>query len=182
MGKIQPQCVCFQRRFRRSHPQAARPSFGPSCPTAFATASRTHSPTCADRRLRSTARCRVSRSKPCRTSGALRSTRRWASSAASMSRPTLDSSCIATDFGLTLGVWGFGPGPYLVVPIFGPSSVRDAIGIFGVEPFLDLNFYIDYPAIEYTVFALRIVNRARGTAACRPAGARGRARPLHLHS
>lgn len=64
-----------------------------------------------------------------------------------------------TDFGLTLGVWGFGPGPYLVVPIFGPSSVRDAIGIFGVEPFLDLNFYIDYPAIEYTVFALRIVNQ-----------------------
>lgn len=63
-----------------------------------------------------------------------------------------------TDFGLTLGVWGFGPGPYLVVPIFGPSDVRDAIGIFGVEPFLDLNFYIDYPTIEYTVFALRIVN------------------------
>jgi phospholipid-binding lipoprotein MlaA len=62
------------------------------------------------------------------------------------------------DFGQTLGVWGFGPGPYLVVPIFGPSSVRDAIGIFGVEPFLDLNFYIDYPAIEYTIFALRIVN------------------------
>ena len=62
------------------------------------------------------------------------------------------------DFGQTLGVWGFGPGPYLVVPIFGASSVRDAVGIFGVEPFLDLNFYIDYPAIEYTVFALRIVN------------------------
>jgi phospholipid-binding lipoprotein MlaA len=62
------------------------------------------------------------------------------------------------DFGQTLGVWGFGPGPYLVVPIFGPSDVRDAIGIFGVEPFLDLNFYIDYPAIEYTIFALRIVN------------------------
>ena len=64
-----------------------------------------------------------------------------------------------TDFGLTLGVWGFGPGPYLVVPFFGPSSVRDAIGIYGVEPFLDLNFYIDYPVIEYTVFALRIVNQ-----------------------
>jgi phospholipid-binding lipoprotein MlaA len=44
------------------------------------------------------------------------------------------------------------------MPIFGPSSVRDAIGIFGVEPFLDLNFYIDYPAVEYTVLGLRIVN------------------------
>jgi len=62
------------------------------------------------------------------------------------------------DFGQTFGVWGFGPGPYLVIPIFGPSSVRDAIGIFGVEPFLDLNFYIDYPGVEYTVLGLRIVN------------------------
>ena len=32
------------------------------------------------------------------------------------------------DFGQTLGVWGVGPGPYLVLPIFGPSSVRDGIG------------------------------------------------------
>lgn len=62
------------------------------------------------------------------------------------------------DFGQTLGVWGFEPGPYLVMPIFGPSSVRDAIAIYGVEPFLDLNFYIDYPGIEYTVLGLRVVN------------------------
>ena len=54
------------------------------------------------------------------------------------------------DFGQTLGVWGFEPGPFVMLPIFGPSSVRDAIGIFGVEPFLDLNFYIDYPGVEYT--------------------------------
>jgi phospholipid-binding lipoprotein MlaA len=32
------------------------------------------------------------------------------------------------DFGQTLGVWGVGPGPYLVLPILGPSSVRDGIG------------------------------------------------------
>jgi phospholipid-binding lipoprotein MlaA len=32
------------------------------------------------------------------------------------------------DFGQTLGVWGAGPGPYLVLPILGPSSVRDGIG------------------------------------------------------
>jgi phospholipid-binding lipoprotein MlaA len=62
------------------------------------------------------------------------------------------------DFGQTLGVWGIEPGPYLVLPIFGPSNVRDAIGIFGVEPFLDLNFWIDKPALEYSIFALRIVN------------------------
>jgi phospholipid-binding lipoprotein MlaA len=32
------------------------------------------------------------------------------------------------DFGQTLGVWGFGPGPYLVLPLLGPSSLRDATG------------------------------------------------------
>lgn len=30
------------------------------------------------------------------------------------------------DLGQTLAVWGFGPGPYLMLPLFGPSSVRDA--------------------------------------------------------
>jgi phospholipid-binding lipoprotein MlaA len=30
------------------------------------------------------------------------------------------------DFGQTLGYWGVKPGPYLVLPIFGPSTLRDA--------------------------------------------------------
>ncbi len=29
------------------------------------------------------------------------------------------------DFGQTLGVWGFGPGAYVVVPVYGPNTVRD---------------------------------------------------------
>ena len=32
------------------------------------------------------------------------------------------------DFGQTLGYWGVGPGPYVVLPLLGPSSVRDAFG------------------------------------------------------
>jgi len=32
------------------------------------------------------------------------------------------------DFGQTLGVWGIGPGIYLVWPIIGPSNVRDTVG------------------------------------------------------
>jgi phospholipid-binding lipoprotein MlaA len=36
------------------------------------------------------------------------------------------------DFGQTLYVWGIGDGPYLVLPFFGPSNVRDGIG-FGVD-------------------------------------------------
>lgn len=34
-----------------------------------------------------------------------------------------------TDFGLTLGRWGVGAGPYLVLPVLGPSSLRDGAGI-----------------------------------------------------
>lgn len=32
------------------------------------------------------------------------------------------------DFGQTLGVWGAGEGPYIVLPILGPSNPRDAVG------------------------------------------------------
>lgn len=33
------------------------------------------------------------------------------------------------DFGQTLGVWGVPPGPYLVLPVLGPSGLRDAGGL-----------------------------------------------------
>ena len=33
------------------------------------------------------------------------------------------------DFGQTLGVWGVGDGPYLVLPILGPSNLRDTAGM-----------------------------------------------------
>jgi phospholipid-binding lipoprotein MlaA len=36
------------------------------------------------------------------------------------------------DFGETLYVWGLPEGPYIVLPLFGPSNVRDAIGL-GVD-------------------------------------------------
>ncbi len=32
------------------------------------------------------------------------------------------------DFGQTLAVWGFGDGAYIMLPVFGPSNVRDTIG------------------------------------------------------
>lgn len=34
------------------------------------------------------------------------------------------------DFGLTLGYWGISSGPYLVLPVLGPSSVRDSVGLY----------------------------------------------------
>lgn len=35
------------------------------------------------------------------------------------------------DFGQTLAVWGFYDGPYLVIPLLGPSTVRDTVGLAG---------------------------------------------------
>jgi phospholipid-binding lipoprotein MlaA len=32
------------------------------------------------------------------------------------------------DYGQTLGVWGVGPGPYIVLPVLGPSNARDTVG------------------------------------------------------
>jgi phospholipid-binding lipoprotein MlaA len=51
------------------------------------------------------------------------------------------------DFGQTLNRWGSGEGPYLVLPIFGPSNPRDAIGM-GVDGVMDPFGYLagDYGA------------------------------------
>ncbi len=48
------------------------------------------------------------------------------------------------DFGQTLAVWGVKPGPYLVLPIFGPSTLRDAMGI-PVGIVTDPIFWVDKP-------------------------------------
>ena len=44
------------------------------------------------------------------------------------------------DFGQTLARWGVGEGPYLVLPIVGPSNLRDAVGLSGD---LYTDFYIN---------------------------------------
>jgi phospholipid-binding lipoprotein MlaA len=47
------------------------------------------------------------------------------------------------DFGQTLGTYGVGEGPYLVLPLLGPSNPRDAIGS-GVDLFFDPLTYAKY--------------------------------------
>jgi len=48
------------------------------------------------------------------------------------------------DFGQTLAVWGVDEMFYLVLPIFGPSSPRDAVGRLVVDPYFDpLSLYLD---------------------------------------
>lgn len=48
------------------------------------------------------------------------------------------------DFGQTLAVWGVDEGPYLMLPFFGPSNVRDGIGIHVVDHGLDPLSYVGY--------------------------------------
>lgn len=45
------------------------------------------------------------------------------------------------DFGQTLATWGVGSGPYMILPIIGPSTTRDSIGLLG-DMFMDpINWY-----------------------------------------
>jgi phospholipid-binding lipoprotein MlaA len=47
----------------------------------------------------------------------------------------------AEDFGQTLGVWGFPSGPYIVIPVLGPSDCRDLAGFAGDFAISPLNWY-----------------------------------------
>ncbi len=62
------------------------------------------------------------------------------------------------DFGQTLALWGVGEGFYLVLPLFGPSNPRDAVGL-AVDSFLDpWNSLLTAADIEYGPAARSIVN------------------------
>lgn len=54
-----------------------------------------------------------------------------------------------SDFGQTLALWGTGKGPYLMIPLLGPSNVRDGFGR-AVDVFLDpLTYVYFFYDVEY---------------------------------
>lgn len=61
------------------------------------------------------------------------------------------------DFGQTLGYWGMGSGPYLVLPLLGPSNFRDGIGT-AVDANADLVNRTDRVPVRNSLAALRVVN------------------------
>lgn len=61
------------------------------------------------------------------------------------------------DFGQTLGYWGVGPGPYVVLPILGPSTVRDASAAV-VDAQVDAVSQIDHVRTRNQVRFLDLVN------------------------
>lgn len=61
------------------------------------------------------------------------------------------------DFGQTLGVWGIGPGPYIVLPILGPSNGRDAIGRV-VDWYLDPVVYVEPESAQYALHGVKLID------------------------
>ena len=65
------------------------------------------------------------------------------------------------DFGQTFGRWGVSDGPYLVLPILGPSTLRDAAGL-AIDLHTDpLGHYDDVPA-RNTLIVTRALNERAG--------------------
>jgi phospholipid-binding lipoprotein MlaA len=63
------------------------------------------------------------------------------------------------DFGQTLGYWGVGEGFYLVIPIFGPSNPRDAVGKFLVDGYFDpVNLWANNTDREYIIYSRAVVD------------------------
>lgn len=61
------------------------------------------------------------------------------------------------DFGKTLGHWGVATGPYLVLPVLGPSTVRDAAARV-VDSKGDLVMQIDHVPTRNSLYVLRAVD------------------------
>lgn len=67
-----------------------------------------------------------------------------------------------TDFGITLGTYGVGEVSYLVLPVLGPSTVRDAGGFVvdrAFNPLTYVGIYTNADAVGPTLTALEIIDR-----------------------
>lgn len=65
-----------------------------------------------------------------------------------------------TGFGTTLGKWGAGDGPYLVLPLLGPSNPRDAVGYLADRRIDPLNNYKNASRRD-KLRILRVIDRRR---------------------
>ena len=65
------------------------------------------------------------------------------------------------DFGQTLGAWGVPNGPYLVLPLFGPSTLRDTAGM-PVDTSVDYVRNLDHIATRNSALAVRIIDKRAG--------------------
>lgn len=61
------------------------------------------------------------------------------------------------DFGQTLGYWGVGSGPYVMLPLLGPSTVRDAIAKYP-DSYTEPYRYIDHVPTRNTTLGVDVVD------------------------
>lgn len=61
------------------------------------------------------------------------------------------------DFGQTAAVWGMPPGPYIVIPFFGPGTLRDAV-FLPVDTASNPLYYCDKSTVRDPLLALRIID------------------------
>lgn len=67
-----------------------------------------------------------------------------------------------TDFGMTLALWGLPEGPYLFLPVFGPSDPRDAVGLgvnAAMDPFTWVGQGAAVRALDWSRFAVNGVDQ-----------------------
>ena len=63
------------------------------------------------------------------------------------------------DFGITLAQYGITTSPYLVLPLIGPSSIRDALALYPNYRYLSLWGYVDRePIVRNSLFVLDVIN------------------------
>jgi phospholipid-binding lipoprotein MlaA len=55
------------------------------------------------------------------------------------------------DFGQTLGAYGMPSGPYLMVPLFGPSNARDAVGTVADQVMNPLTYFVPTLQLQWTL-------------------------------
>ncbi len=61
------------------------------------------------------------------------------------------------DFGQTFGKWGVRPGPYIVIPLLGPSTVRDGVGRVP-DTYSNPVSYIERDKVRYGLYGLSVVD------------------------
>ncbi len=61
------------------------------------------------------------------------------------------------DFGQTLGTWGVGSGPYLVLPFFGPSNFRDGVAL-PVDGYLNPIRYVDHVPTRNSLYGANLID------------------------
>lgn len=62
------------------------------------------------------------------------------------------------DFGQTLAVWGVSSGPYWVIPLFGPSTLRDGITRFTIDDLTSAVSHIDHDRTRLSLTALNLID------------------------